>query len=132
MNTLCLAGLAPFGLLAPVLRSPALAIVFVQGVAFHTNPGSNLLFTLDTTTNATLLAIGSTQHPHIPPLVAVCALAFAYNLQYGRDDRWADARHVVFVQWVALLAIYVLWRHDPSNPYFFLPVKSQKARNKST
>ena len=124
VNLPCLLGLTPFAGFAPLWRSPPMAVIFLLGSAFHTFPTSNFLFALDTCTNVSLVAVGTTQHEHIKFVMLVMAIMFLYNRRFDRDDPWVNARHVVSVQWMGFIAFYMLYRADPCNPYFFACNKS--------
>jgi hypothetical protein len=115
-------GLLPYALLAPRWRSPPMGLVFILGSLFHLFPQSQLLYTLDMSTNAVLFVLGATQSAYGKYFCLFAALMFWYNHHNSNKKSSVEInlRHVVLVQWIGLLAFYALYREKKCNKYFFV------------
>ena len=125
MNKIAMFGLIPYGILAPLYRSPAMFVIFALGCLFHKYPDSRTLYIIDTAHNTGCLLVGAQQGRAV---FYPCAFALGFfpinSLVFPNptnNKRWENVRHILLVQWVGVCAFHILYNHRRcDNKYAFI------------
>lgn len=123
-NIACCIGIMLYGWCGVYWNAPLMLFTFINGIAFHTHPHSNVLKMIDILSNLAIMTAGYVHlQDYAPWIVPTVGIVFVLNTCFEYYNKnWVvtvNAIHLVLVQGLGVYGYSVLHAHEPCNSFFF-------------